>query len=469
MNYRAVLGCAMAIIALVGAACSDSSMDPPPASTLPRIEAVRIDANPLNSLSATVHVRVSGTAEAYLRVTTDSMAAAVSPALPVAGDSLVLPLLGLYPDTRNAIRVTAVSAAGDSVTSDVAMFTSGGLPTALPAISSTFPGGHPDGFTLLGLVSQVADAPGYAVILDTAGRVVWYRAFPSPIVDFQKQSNGHYTAYSSVDGSVPHFYEMDNLGRILDEYAARPGFTTGPHEIRLGEGGYCLFSVEIRDMDLSALGGRADARVRGTGVEWHRPGQPAFFWSPFDHFQVSDAAPDISLRERDVNPWHGNAIDIDKDGHLLVSFRNSDEVAKIIVPTGEVMWRFGGENSDFAVVNDPLNGFSHQHGIRRLENGNIILFDNGNLHSPPESRAVEYALDEQAMTATLVWEYRHSPILYGFALGFAQRLPDGHTLINYGTAQIVLEVNAAGQRVAEYAVDDPDYFVYRAFRVPSLY
>ncbi len=64
-----------------------------------------------------------------------------------------------------------------------------------------------------------------------------------------------------------------------------------------------------------------------------------------------------------------------------------------------------------------LSGFSHQHDIRRIPNGNITLFDNGNLHDPHYSRAVEYQLDEVNKIATSVWEYKNNPETYSFAMG----------------------------------------------------
>jgi outer membrane protein assembly factor BamB len=182
---------------------------------------------------------------------------------------------------------------------------------------------------------------------------------------------------------------------------------------------------------------------------------------------VTDAAPDINLTLPNVNPWHGNAIDLDTDGNLLVSFRNSDEIAKVDAHSGNVVWRLGGRNNMFQFVNDPFNGFSHQHGIRRLANGNIILFDNGNLHLPQVSRAVEYRLDEQARTATRVWEYRGDSTLYSNALGFAQRLENGNTLICFGIAQHIIEVNAQGEKEWELRIDEPFHFPYRAFRIPQ--
>jgi len=47
------------------------------------------------------------------------------------------------------------------------------------------------------------------------------------------------------------------------------------------------------------------------------------------------------------------------------------------------------------------------------------MFDNGNYRSPQYSRAVEYELDEENMTATLVWQYRNTPDIFGTLLGYA--------------------------------------------------
>lgn len=116
-----------------------------------------------------------------------------------------------------------------------------------------------------------------------------------------------------------------------------------------------------------------------------------------------------------------------------------------------------------------MNGFSHQHGIRRLANGNIILFDNGNLHVPSASRAVEYKLDEQTKVAELVWEYRRLPPLFSHILGFAQRLTNGNTLICYGAAQRVIEVDRWGTEHWELAVYGQNVYIYRAFKIDSLY
>jgi outer membrane protein assembly factor BamB len=220
-------------------------------------------------------------------------------------------------------------------------------------------------------------------------------------------------------------------------------------------------------MDLTQFGGLPNATVRGLVVE--HGGTNPFIWNTFDHLRVNEAMPDIPLNTQNVNPWHGNAIEIDRDGNYLVSFRNSDMIVKINSQTGNIIWRWGGRNNQFAFINDVFNGFSHQHAVRRLDNGNIILFDNGNLHSPQVSRAAEYKLDENNKTATLVWQYVPSPSLYGSALGYAQRLANGNTLICFGTAQRIIEVDMSGAKRWELLIEEPQRYSYRAFKINSLY
>ena len=55
---------------------------------------------------------------------------------------------------------------------------------------------------------------------------------------------------------------------------------------------------------------------------------------------------------------------------------------------------------------------AYQHDAREQPNGNITFFDNGATpKAHPQSRAIEVALNTQAMTATLVRRDEHSPAL----------------------------------------------------------
>ena len=98
-----------------------------------------------------------------------------------------------------------------------------------------------------------------------------------------------------------------------------------------------------------------------------------------------------------------------------------------------------------------------------------MIYDNGNYNEPQVSRAVEYALDPEAMTATRVWQFVHPENIYAPSMGGAQRLSNGNTLINWGNipnddyGARVTEVDANGNIVLEFVVDEP-FSAYRAHK-----
>ena len=92
----------------------------------------------------------------------------------------------------------------------------------------------------------------------------------------------------------------------------------------------------------------------------------------------------------------------------------------------------GGPLNEFLFSNDSLGSFSKQHDVRRLENGNILIFDNGNTHQPPQTRVIEYEIDEINKTAILVWEFANPNNHLALSMGSCQRLPNNNTLINWG-------------------------------------
>jgi hypothetical protein len=146
-----------------------------------------------------------------------------------------------------------------------------------------------------------------------------------------------------------------------------------------------------------------------------------------------------------IQEWmHGNSLQVGPTGAILMSVRHLDTVIAISPQFDRIVWRIGRFASDFAFPN-PNDKFYHEHYVRMLKNGNLLLFDNGDGRPASEggqySRALELALDWDSMTATKVWEYRHqvgltsvgSPVYkYADKVGTAQRLENGDTIVWYG-------------------------------------
>jgi len=435
----------------------------------PEIMEFSVSANPHNVLSAVARVKTSHAASVKIEYNSTDTSTSFHTRLKFVKDGVTqIPLLGLEPQKAYWARAVAISHDGQEGVTIPVTFTTGSLPGDLPRLVIHKSDDPAPGYVMIGFTGGGA-RHAYAVIFKNAGDPLWYRRFEGSVIDFQKQPNGNYTVCVARTGFATQFYEMDILGTIIRSYQARENRETDVHELRIDGDSHVLFGIEYRVMDLTELGGLQDAIVKGIVIEYHRPATVPLYWNTFDHFKIIDAANNISLIGQNVNPWHGNAIEVDFDGHLLASFRHSEEITKINVNSGNIIWRLGGKNNQFEFINDPFNGFSHQHGIRRLQNGNIILFDNGNLRSPQESRAVEYYIDVQAKRATLIWEYRASPPLYSSALGFAQRLSNGNTFITYGRIPRLIEAGVSGEKRWEASVDEPVQFIYRAFKISSLY
>jgi hypothetical protein len=351
----------------------------------------------------------------------------------------------------------AFAAAGPSPTAGV----SDDLPASLPVLTPTLYGTPAPGHLFLSVYPWWGTLTPYMLILDNSGTPVFYRE--GATTDFKLQPNGLITYF---DLAAAKFYALDSTYAVVDSFACTNGYETDPHELLLLPNGHALLlgiDTQIVDMSTIVPGGNPETTVLGQIIqELDADKQVVFEWRSWDHYQITDATHE-NLLAGYIDYVHANALEIDADGGLLMSARHMDEITKIDRNTGAIVWRWGGRNNQFSFVGDTLQ-FSHQHAIRRLMNGHYLLFDNGNFHTPRFSRAAEYVLDQDAKTAELVWQYRNVPDIYGAAMGNAQRLPNGSTLICWGTGQPeITEVSSDGQLVMQLALPG-NYMSYRAFR-----
>jgi hypothetical protein len=78
---------------------------------------------------------------------------------------------------------------------------------------------------------------------------------------------------------------------------------------------------------------------------------------------------------------------------------------------------------------------------------------------------VEYVLNVEQRTATMVWEYSNGQ--YAAGMGSVQRLDNGNTFIGWGSSQGVAasEITPDGQAIFELTLP-PSQISYRAYRLP---
>ena len=384
-------------------------------------------------------------------------------------------LLGLQPSTTYQYRLEAF-AGPEKIESSTQTFTTAALPPELAAVQLQRLGGGTSQYALTTARAR------YAVAFDSTGAIAWYHDFGSLLVsDAQRQPNGDYTVYAgttagwnAVDG---YYVEITPAGDVVREWHAPAGEYADNHDIRVtGTGADAqaeFFTYTIRTTDLTPLGGLPNVALAGHDlVRMDAAGNVLFRWSGWDNIAPSEWVGDEDAKTtRTATDFdHPNSLSLDAAGNYVVSWRNLDQVMGMDPRTGQVLWRVGGAKSDYTFVGDPDGGFRKQHSAKMLPNGDLLVYDNGTGHSPQETRAAEYRLDPVAKTATLVWQYRHSPAIWTQYVGWTERLGNGDTWVAFALQGRVVQVNPAGETVweAQLKVDGTDASVYRIIPLASL-
>ncbi|HEX6255305.1 MAG TPA: aryl-sulfate sulfotransferase [Euzebyales bacterium] len=384
-------------------------------------------------------------------------------------------------------------------------------PNGFPELRTTAEDGMQPGTVLITtsttprLTDTTVFHPPFLAEVDKAtGELVWAQRMFAMASMLQPEPGGRYS-YNAVDRNgrngagfhVTHHVTDDRL-RVLQQFDLDdlPGGDADLHDFELLDNGNALLlAYRRRQVDLTAYDGAADAIVYDPVIAERTPaGETVWLWDGADHLTLEDV-PDVNKRLKlTARPpavadyAHPNSLELFDDGDILLSIRNYDCIHRIDRDTGDIAWTLGGVNcaeNDFEISGDPYGGFSHQHDATLVDGGNfaepgstkhavdrrrrtenILLFDNGNLHDPPRSRAVEYAIDEETMTAELVWS--HDDGRYTSYFGSAERLDNGNTLISWGALPdpLVTEVTPGGERVFTLSLP-PGQRTYRAYQGPS--
>lgn len=297
-------------------------------------------------------------------------------------------------------------------------------------------------------LDSLSPYPNALLLVDSAGKPVYFQHQVSRnappyrrrgISDFKLQPSGYFS-YSAqwADGSLG-MYLLNQAFEIVDSIQCTNGFPTDGHDlIHTKEGDFILLGYDYRSADLSAMAtatggfGVNEGTVYGNVIQRFDSTKKLLFeWKSLDHFALNDAYSHFFTDSSILDHSHYNSIEIDTDGHYLVSFRHLHEITKINSQTGDIIWHFGGKNNDFELVGDTML-FSAQHDARRIANGNLTLLDNGQYNAIPVARSLEYELDEKNMVATLVWEHREPLGRMSRFIGNSSRLIGGNTFINWG-------------------------------------
>ena len=371
-----------------------------------------------------------------------------------ASTDLVIPVIGLYPDTDNAVTLTLENLAGDSLSRQLTVST--------PPLPDYFPDISIDEHTALaadGLIfADFAWGQGTRffskpMAFDSAGNVRWWLdmadigrlAAPFKFTDRDTLIIG---AYETVR-------EYALTGRLIREVSF-PGYVQH-HEVLEKPNGNLLIAVNKTSEDT----------VEDHIIEVTWSGDIVNEWDLrplLDRYRSN-------LQNNGVDWFHMNSIFFDEaDGSLIVSGRNQGVIK--LAADGELVWILaphdgwgkageaanGPDTASFLLTAVDADGSPYpadvqsghvlaadfdfpwgQHAAMIQEDGHLILFDNGfnrrfNLPHNDYSRAVEYRIDESTLTVEQIWQYglERGIDLYSPIVSDVDILPNGNRLMTSG-------------------------------------
>jgi hypothetical protein len=312
------------------------------------------------------------------------------------------------------------------------------------------------------------------MIVDGIGTLIWFHPLPTGTVanDFKVQTYRGQPVLTWWEGTTNkrgygegEYVIADRSYREIARVKAGRDLAGDLHELVLTDRGTALIPIyHVLDADLTPVGAARDGQVVDSIIQEVDVASRDVLWEwhSLDHVSITESH--AGPPEEHVFPYdyfHINSIDVDADGNLLVSARNTWAVYKIDRRTGAVMWRLGGLRSDFALGPDVR--FAWQHDARRQPDGTITLFDNE--ASPPvrdRSRLLTLRLDEKRRQATVAGAITHPEPVRADAEGSFQRLADGGAFAGWGITGRASEFDTAGSLRFDLRMPS-GYDSYRAF------
>ena len=306
------------------------------------------------------------------------------------------------------------------------------------------------------------------IILDDRGQLIWFKKTKDVAINFRRQIYKNRPVLTWWEGTISNIGTGEGEGVIVDStykeiarVRAGNGFAADVHEFLITPENTALITIySEKTIDLTSIGGPAahptlDSIVQEIDIA---SGKVLFEWHSLDNVDIRDSwSPILSP----FDYFHINSIDVDLDGNLLVSARNTWGVYKLDRKTGAVIWRLGSKSTDFEL--GPGVQFMYQHDARAQPDGTITLYDDGPGNASHQSRAIRIGLSMTDRRAVLLQEFLHPNPITAVAMGSAQFLANGNVVVGWGTAPYVTEFGPLGD-VRFDATFEGGAWNYRAFR-----
>jgi hypothetical protein len=277
---------------------------------------------------------------------------------------------------------------------------------------------------------------------------------------------------SDLEGTGGIVQEMNPAGEVVWEYRA-PALHHAPFRMKNGNTLVMKWVEVPKKITVQVKGGEAgterDGSMWGDAIQEIRPdGTVVWEWIAHERMKLEE------FHRCPLCPWdtwmHGNSCIELLNGNILVSFAKINTVAIIDRESGDILWHWGTGGE-----------LAHQHAPSMLENGNVLIYDNG-FH--PQGLALNFSrvIEVNWRKSEMVWSYEGPEggtlkmLFFSSMYSNCQRLPNGNTLVCEGMTGRIFEVTAYQTLVWEYVnafpgpevvaspAESRSYPVYGAYR-----
>jgi hypothetical protein len=403
-------------------------------------------------------------------------------------------VIGMHAQTSYMIKAISANSGGQAT--GTTTFMTGTLPAQIPngtvMINDTTR--SQPGWTLMnvqkgdGMADARSTYPPYAVMYDSGGLPVWYYvdgtmpdiggAVSTVLTDKGVLIGPSWNSSANVDAVVP--IEVDFAGNTVwqcpSSVCGNKNFTH--HASKLSNGDYMLIEYVTTN------------NVQNPIFREVSPTSNSVVWS-------LDYSKFVTPPSGATGDWcHANSITVDiaKDvvyancrwqGLLKTSYTNP--ARQWLLQASQTFVSRAPGDFTFSGTSSTTPGFSDTHDPEIHDDGTFCFFDNGGYASGAtggtttmfHSRAVEYQVDENAKTATLIWEFPGNATVpdswytskwYTPFWGDVDRLPNGNFLVTGGIRSTtvesrVFEVTKSDRQVVWEFRFPTDYGVYRSDRI----
>jgi hypothetical protein len=351
------------------------------------------------------------------------------------------------------------------------------LTPASVEITKLDPDPGPDGDDIF-LTPQQGPTQNGAMILSKEGSLLWFQPVPQGdmAADLQVQRyEGQrvltwWQGYSGAGlGAGEDVIENSSYREVAVVHAAN-GLSADLHEFRLTPQGTALITAyypvywDATALHMASRQIVLDSVVQEIDI---KTGLLLFQWDSLDHVPLTDTyEPAVNSAGAPFDYFHINSVQLQQNGNLLISARNTWAAYEVDHETGAITWALGGRNSSYKLGSGAQFAFQHDVRLHTDTDPTVTLFDDG--AGPPkvheQSRGITVRLNGKTKTATLVSQDVHEPSLAASFEGNVQELPGGDDFVGWGQQPYFSEFNQQGQIVFDgrFVGNNSSYRAYRS-------